>query len=47
MIYNDAVRNKWFNLLQNPMMQTLRINTDLFSVLTLWLIEQIKDMDMS
>lgn len=47
MIYNDAVKYKWFNLLNNPMMQTLRINTNLFSILTLWLLDQIKDMNPS
>ena len=47
MIYNDAVKHKWFNLLNNPMMQTLRINTNLFSILTLWLLDQIKDMNSS
>ena len=44
MIYNDAIKNKWFNLLNAPMMQSLRINTDLFSTLTLWLMEQIKNI---
>lgn len=45
MIYNDVIRLGWHNLLTNPLMQSLRINTNLFSILTLWLMEQSKKIN--
>ena len=43
-IYNDAIKYGWHNLLNSPSMQVLRINLNLFCTLTLWLLDQIKKM---
>lgn len=40
--YNESTREGWFTLLQNPLMHNLKLDTNLFSILTLYITEQIK-----
>lgn len=43
--YNEATREGWYTLLQNPLMNNLKIDINLYGILTLYVTEQIKHMD--
>jgi hypothetical protein len=42
--YNNLIEGGgWYELLKNPLMQSLKIDTKLYGILTLWLLDQLKN----